>query len=245
MIGKLLNQDEQKAIVSKYAVESLFKANIITDGIKLGMGTGSTVEHVIKAVENLINNGKLKDIAVVPTSDGTLVRCEELGIPIYSLNSKRIAGHLDVSIDGADRVDSNKNLIKGGGAALLKEKIVAYNSDKFIVVLDSKKKVESLICDFPIPIEVIPFAYKAVLLALEKRRINAKLRQGSGKIGPTITDNGNYILDLTYPKDFHLEAKKEELELNNIVGVVENGFFTNTNAMQVFLAKEDGSVENY
>lgn len=102
-----------------------------------------------------------------------------------------------------------------------------------------------MICDFPIPIEVIPFAYKAVLLALEKRRINAKLRQGSGKIGPTITDNGNYILDLTYPKDFHLEAKKEELELNNIVGVVENGFFTNTNAMQVFLAKEDGSVENY
>ncbi len=245
-MSEKLSSEMQKKLVGEASVASLLKTGLLHDGVNLGMGTGTTVEYVISALASLVDRGVLKDIAIVPTSDATLYRCEELSLSTYSLNSKRIAGHLDLCIDGADRIDCNKNLIKGGGAALLREKIVAYNSSLFVVVADSRKKVESLKCDFPLPIEVVPFAYKTVFEALKKRGLEVVLRCGNAKIGPTITDNGNYILDVRYPKEgFQFDAKKEEMEINQIVGVVENGFFTKTENVRIFLAYEDGSVEDY
>lgn len=245
-MSNILSQDEQKKLVGKVAVETLFKDGLLHNGMKLGMGTGSTVEYVIDFLATLLNEDKLKDIAVVPTSDATLYRCEELGIPTYSLNSSLIAGKVDLCIDGADRVDCNKNLIKGGGAALLREKIVAYNSTLFVVVIDEKKKAQSLNCSFALPIEVLPFAYKSVEETLKRRGLSVCLRCGNAKIGPTITDNGNYILDVHYSQNYcEFDARKEEDALNEIVGVIENGFFTKHKEIRIFVANEDGSVENY
>ena len=225
-MSKETTEEFNKAMLGTYTIETLFDQGKLHDGIKLGMGTGTTIRHVIQAFWHLLKEKGWKDIAVVPTSSDTLYQCYKFNIPVYSLDSPRIAGHLDLCIDGADRFDTNKNLIKGGGAALFREKIVAYNSDIFAVVAEQKKEVENLNCDFPIPIEIFPFAYKSVCLSLEKRGITYKLREGRKDGTPLITENGNYILDAYYPKAFTLDPTVEEIELNKIVGVIENGFFS-------------------
>ena len=239
----MINTEEQKRLAGEYAIKSLISEKKIVSGSKIGMGTGTTVEYVIDVLASFVKSGELKDIAIVPTSSATLLRCEELELPIFSLNSKRINGKLDISIDGADRIDEKKNLIKGGGAALLQEKIIAYNSNEFVVVADESKEVKSLVCDFPIPIEIIPSAYFPIVLALEKKGLSVKLREGKGKIGPVVTDSGHHILDVSYPSNFLIEPKVEEQELNKIVGIVENGLFTKTDI--VFVAKKDGRVSCY
>ncbi len=239
----MINIEEQKRLVSEYAIKTLISEKKIVSGSKIGMGTGTTIDYVIDALAEFVKSGKIKDIAIVPTSSATLLRCEDLNLPLFSLNSKRINGSLDIAIDGADRIDENKNLIKGGGAALLQEKIIAYNSKEFVVVADESKEVKSLVCDFPIPIEIIPSAYCPIVLALEKKGISVKLREGKGKIGPVVTDSGHHILDISYSSGVCINPKVEEEELNKIVGVVENGFFTKTDI--VFVAKKDGKVICY
>ena len=239
----MINIEEQKRLVSEYAIKTLISEKKIVSGSKIGMGTGTTIDYVIDALAEFVKSGKIKDIAIVPTSSATLLRCEDLNLPLFSLNSKRINGSLDIAIDGADRIDENKNLIKGGGAALLQEKIIAYNSKEFVVVIDESKEVKSLVCDFPIPIEIIPSAYCPIVLALEKKGISVKLREGKGKIGPVVTDSGHHILDVSYPSSMSINPKVEEEELNKIVGIVENGFFTKTDI--VFVAKKDGKVICY
>ncbi len=239
----MISIEEQKRIVGEYAIKTLISEKKIVSGSKIGMGTGTTIEYVIDVLAEFVKSGELKNIAVVPTSSATLLRCEELEIPVFSLNSKRINGSLDISIDGADRIDEKKNLIKGGGAALLQEKIIAYNSNEFVVVADETKEVKSLVCDFPIPLEIIPSAYRPIVLALEKKGLKVKLREGKGKIGPVVTDSGHHILDVSYPSNMSINPNVEEIELNKIVGVVENGFFTKTDI--IFVAKKDSSVICY
>ena len=239
----MISIEEQKRIVGEYAIKTLISEKKIVSGSKIGMGTGTTIEYVIDVLAEFVRSGELKNIAVVPTSSATLLRCEELEIPVFSLNSKRINGSLDISIDGADRIDEKKNLIKGGGAALLQEKIIAYNSNEFVVVADETKEVKSLVCDFPIPLEIIPSAYRPIVLALEKKGLKVKLREGKGKIGPVVTDSGHHILDISYSSNMSINPKVEEIELNKIVGVVENGFFTKTDI--IFVAKKDSSVICY
>lgn len=239
----MINTEEQKRLAGEYAIKSLISEKKIVSGSKIGMGTGTTVEYVIDVLASFVKSGELKDIAIVPTSSATLLKCEQLDLPIFSLNSKRIAGRLDISIDGADRIDEKKNLIKGGGAALLQEKIIAYNSDEFVVVADESKEVKSLVCDFPIPVEIIPSAYYPIVLALQKKGMSVKLREGKGKIGPVVTDSGHHILDVNYSSDLSINPQIEELELNKIVGVVENGIFTKTDI--VFVSKKDGKVVCY
>ena len=239
----MISIEEQKRIVGEYAIKTLISEKKIVSGSKIGMGTGTTIEYVIDILAEFVKSGELKNIAVVPTSSATLLRCEELEIPVFSLNSKRINGSLDISIDGADRIDEKKNLIKGGGAALLQEKIIAYNSNEFVVVADETKEVKTLVCDFPIPLEIIPAAYRPIVLALEKKGLKVKLREGKGKIGPVVTDSGHHILDVSYPSNMSINPNVEEIELNKIVGVVENGFFTKTDI--IFVAKKDSSVICY
>ena len=239
----MISTEKQKKLVGEYAIKSLISEKKIVSGSKIGMGTGTTIEYVIDVLADFVKSGELKDIAIVPTSSATLLKCEQLDLPIFSLNSKRIAGRLDISIDGADRIDEKKNLIKGGGAALLQEKIIAYNSDEFVVVADESKEVKSLVCDFPIPVEIIPSAYYPIVLALQKKGMSVKLREGKGKIGPVVTDSGHHILDVNYSSDLSINPQIEELELNKIVGVVENGIFTKTDI--VFVSKKDGKVVCY
>ena len=219
-----MTQNEQKELVASTAIDTLIKDKKIFSGMKIGLGTGSTAIPAVKHLAKRINDGTLKDIKAVVTSFGTQNLCEELGIPVYSMNDKIIGGHLDLAIDGADEVDPKNNVIKGGGAALLREKIVAYNSDQFVVVADSTKIVDSLGTKFPLPVEIIGEARVPVAKALNALGAECTLREGVKKWGPVITDNGNQILDIVWKNPVDSELMEDKI--NSIVGVVEVGFFT-------------------
>lgn len=219
-----MTQSEQKELVASTAVDTLINEGKIFSGMKIGLGTGSTAIPAVKHLAKRINDGTLKDIKAVVTSFGTQNLCEELNIPVYSMNDKVIGGHLDLAIDGADEVDPDSNVIKGGGAALLREKIVAYNSTLFVVVADSTKIVDSLGTKFPLPVEIVGEARVPVEKALNSIGAECVLREGVRKCGPVITDNGNQILDILWKSPVN-PAEMED-KINSIVGVVENGFFT-------------------
>lgn len=219
-----MTQSEQKELVASTAVDTLINEGKIFSGMKIGLGTGSTAIPAVKHLAKRINDGTLKDIKAVVTSFGTQNLCEELNIPVYSMNDKVIGGHLDLAIDGADEVDPDNNVIKGGGAALLREKIVAYNSTLFVIVADSTKIVDSLGTKFPLPVEIVGEARVPVEKALNSIGAECVLREGVRKCGPVITDNGNQILDILWKSPVN-PAEMED-KINSIVGVVENGFFT-------------------
>jgi len=227
-------------MTGRAAVEALVKS-----GMKLGLGTGSTAIPAVQRIGALLAEGKLKDILAVPTSFQTSIECEKWGIPLFTLNSKEIGGVLDLTIDGADEVDPKNRLIKGGGGALLLEKIVAYASASYAIVVDESKLAENLGIKFPVPVEVIPDARVPVTLALQKLGAEVMLREAVRKAGPVITDRGNLLLDIRFkvpPNPTALEA-----ELNRIPGVVENGFFTGpcdrVLVPKVFIGKTDGTLE--
>ena len=231
---------EMKEAAARAAVDSL-----VCSGMKLGLGTGSTAVHVIRRVGELLARGELKDIRAFATSFQSEIECEKLGIPVFPLNSRELSGGLDLTIDGADEVDPRSRLIKGGGGALLIEKIAAYASASYAIVVDESKLVENLGVRFPVPVEVIPEARVTAALALEKLGAQAALREAVRKAGPVVTDHGNLILDIRFaaPQDpVFLEA-----ELNRIPGVVENGFFTGPPGRvlvpRVYISRADGSIE--
>ncbi|MCR4791092.1 MAG: ribose-5-phosphate isomerase RpiA [Treponemataceae bacterium] len=240
-----LSQNEQKELVGKGAIDKLIEKGLIFSGMKIGLGTGSTAMWAVKRVGEKIADGTLKDIKAVSTSFQTTIACEELGIPVYDLNSSIINGELDLAIDGADEVDQNNNLIKGGGAALLNEKIVAYNSKVYVIITDESKVVKDLGTKFPLPVEIVPGARKGTVSRLEKLGASCTLREGVKKCGPVITDNGNQILDcLWQAKDGKspVDPEKFESQLKLIIGVVEVGFFTQNKPI-VFISHSDGSLE--
>lgn len=235
-----LSQSEQKILVANTAVDTLIEKGLIFDGMKIGLGTGSTAMPAVKRLAEHIKNGKLKDIKAVVTSFQTQNACQDYGIPVYSMNDRIIGGQLDLAIDGADEVDPDCNCIKGGGAAHVREKIVEYNSKIFVVIADSSKAVSTIGTKFPVPVEIIGEAREPVTNALKKLGANPVLREGVRKCGPVITDNGNQILDCTWENP--INVPEMELKINSIVGVVETGLFTQNKPI-VFISKEDGSVE--
>ncbi len=204
----------EKQLVGEKAVE------YIKDGMVVGLGTGSTVYYTIKKLGELVKGGlKIKG---VPTSEQTAALANEEGIPLVDL--KEIEA-LDVAIDGADQVDSDLNLIKGGGGALLREKIIANAASIFIVVADSSKVVNQLGA-FPLPVEVVQFGVDMTARKVASLGCVPKLRVREGQ--PFITDNGNYILDCDFKRiEFPAEL---EVKLNMIPGVVENGLFLNSSS---------------
>lgn len=240
-----LSQSEQKVLVATTAIDRLFEKGLIFSGMKIGLGTGSTAMPAVKRLAELIDEGKIKDIKAVATSFQTTLACEELKIPVFSLSSSEIGGKLDLAIDGADEISAENHLIKGGGAAHLKEKLVEYNAEKLVIIADESKVVEDLGTVFPLPVEVIPEARLSVMQALEVLGANCKIREGVKKAGPVVTDNGNLIIDCLWDK---VDGKSPvnpmllEDEINKIVGVVENGFFTKKMPL-VFIGKAVGSVE--
>ena len=235
-----LSQNEQKLLVANTAVDTLIEKGMIFSGMKIGLGTGSTAMPAVKRLAEHIKNGDLKDIKAVVTSFQTQNACQDNDIPVYSMNDRVIGGELDLAIDGADEVDPECNLIKGGGAAHVREKIVEYNSKVFVVIADSSKAVDSIGTKFPVPVEIIPEARQPITNALNRLGAKAVLREGVRKCGPVITDNGNQILDCTWEQP--INVPEMETKINSIVGVVETGLFTQNKPI-VFIAKEDGSVE--
>jgi ribose 5-phosphate isomerase A len=229
-----------KALKMKEAAGMAAVDAMVKSGIKLGLGTGSTAIHAIRRVGELLTQGVLKDISAFATSFQAEIECENLGIPVYPLNSRQMAGGLDLTIDGADEVDPDNYLVKGGGGALLIEKIAAYASSLYAIVIDDAKTVEHLGLAFPVSAEVVPEARVQAGRALEKFGAAVMLRDAVRKAGPVITEHGNIILDIRFKAP--VDPVTMEKELNMIPGIVENGFFTFKHPV-VYIAHGNGTIE--
>lgn len=221
---KLMKQEVGKAAAS------LVKSNTI-----VGLGTGSTTAYTIQFLGDRLKSGELKDIVGIPTSFQAEVLAKQYGIPLTTLDA---VDRIDIAIDGADEVDPQKNLIKGGGAAHTREKIVDYLAEQFIVVVDSSKVVDRLGSSFPVPVEVIPMAIAPVMRAIEALGGKPELRMGVKKAGPVITDQGNMVVDVKFETIDH--PGELEKTLNNIPGVLENGIFVNCADLVLIGEVQDG-----
>lgn len=215
---------DKKRAAGEKAVE------FIKDGMIVGLGTGSTVYYTINKLGEMVANGLR--IKAVSTSSSTTELAEKLGIPLVSLNE---IDHVDITIDGADEVNDALNGVKGGGGALLYEKLVAVSSDKVIWVVDSSKMVKSL-GRFPLPVEVIPFAYNQVLNKFKNMDFSPKVRMKNNSF--FVTDGGHYIIDL-YLNEIENPYELQN-NLNSMPGVVEHGLFLNI-ADTIIIGKENSA----
>ena len=195
--------------------------NEVTNNMIVGLGSGSTAAIMIKTLANKIKTGELKEIRGVPTSFQSEVLALELDIPLIDLVS---VDQIDLAIDGADEVNPSYQLIKGGGACHVREKLVASRANKLLIVVDQTKLVKNLNEEFPLPVEVLPSAWKQVKDVIEDMDAQCKLRMAEKKAGPVVTDEGNLILDVLFNGGIH-NPKEIELQINNIPGVLENGLF--------------------
>jgi len=217
-----LNNNELKRRVAKEAIME------IDSGMTIGLGSGSTMKYVLEYLSSEIKNGL--DITGIPTSIQTAQLAHKLGIPLTSFSKTT---HIDIAIDGADEVDANFNLIKGGGGALIREKIIGDAANNFIIVIDKTKLVEQLGI-FPLPIEVIPFGWEITSKRIQSLGASCRLRQINNK--PYVTDNGNYILDCNF--GFINNPLYLTKSINSIVGVIDSGLFVNM-ADKVFVSDEN------
>ena len=204
-----------KKIVAEAAIKE------VESGMILGLGSGSTAALMIKSLANEIHLGKLKNIRGVATSFQSEVLALELDIPLIDLAS---VSQIDLAIDGADEVDPRFQLIKGGGACHVREKLVASKANQLLIVVDETKIVENLNKSFPLPVEVLPNAWKQVEEVISEMNGSSKLRMAKEKAGPVVTDQGNLILDVLFV-DGIKNPKDIEMNINNIPGVLENGLF--------------------
>jgi ribose 5-phosphate isomerase A len=170
-------------------------AALVQSGMIVGLGTGSTTAYAIEYLGSRLKSGEIKDIQGIPTSFQAEVLAKKYGIPLTTLDA---VDHIDIAIDGADEVDPQKNLIKGGGAAHTREKVVDALADQFVVVVDGNKLVDRLGSTFLLPVEVIPMAMTPVMRAIEKLGGKPELRMGVKKAGPVITDQGNMVIDVKF-----------------------------------------------
>jgi ribose 5-phosphate isomerase A len=208
-------QTQMKQAVAAAAVDA------IQDGMVLGLGSGSTAALMIQGLGAKLATGELRDIVGVTTSFQGEVLAAELGIPLRSLNAVE---RIDLAIDGADEVDPLFQLIKGGGACHVQEKLVAARAERFIVVVDATKLVDRLNLGFLLPVEVLPGAWRQVQARLASMGGAAELRMATRKAGPVVTDQGNLVLDVRF-SDGIVDPRALEQAINNIPGVLENGLF--------------------
>jgi ribose 5-phosphate isomerase A len=207
-------------------------ADLVESRMRLGLGTGSTVEHVLDRLAERQREGL--QVVGVPTSEATAARARALGLPLCSLDDVE---QLDLALDGADEVDEQLDLIKGGGGARTREKIVAAAASLLVIVVSANKVVDRLGA-FPLPVEVLPFGWRVADRALRALGTTPRLRQApSGK--PVVTDNGNWVLDCPFPAI----ARPGELHaaINSIPGVLDCGLFVGM-AHRVLVGEADGSV---
>ena len=201
----------------------------VEDGMRLGIGTGSTAEEFVRLLAEKVAGGLR--VEGVPTSERTARLCVELGVPLKSLDE---LPELDLTIDGADEIDPALNLIKGGGGALLREKIVASASARMIVIADESKIVDTLGA-FPLPIEINPFGHAATRIAVEKLAsrlgLSGEMKLRASGDGLFSTDGGHLILDASFGRIPDAEALAGAL--NSIPGVVEHGLFINMATLAV------------
>lgn len=234
MSGDLSPIDRAKYVAARRA------AKFVESGMRVGLGTGSTAAWLVRCLGEMVREQGLR-ITAVPTSSRTAAQAREEGITLATLDE---AKWLDLTIDGADEFDADLNLIKGGGGALLQEKIVASASDRMVVIADGGKEVETLGA-FPLPVEVIPFGRQSTQAQIEEALISmdvlgrgCTLRMADDV--PFVTDEGNHILDLQLNRIGN--ARQLALVLNQVPGVVENGLFVDL-CDAVVIGYGDGRVE--
>ncbi len=221
-----------KKAAAEKAVEENVKPNMI-----LGIGSGSTVVYAVNKIAEM-NKEKDLNLKCIPTSYQSYKLIIENGLNLVSLDQFPV---IDLDIDGADEIDKNLNLIKGGGGCLVQEKIVASNSKKFIIIADFRKVSKNLGENWKkgVPIEVIPMAHVPITRKLQKLGGKPVLRMAQSKSGPLITDNGNFIIDV----DFGIINNPSELndKILPIPGVVDTGLFLNM-AFKAYIGQEDGKI---
>lgn len=213
---------------------ALAAVELIKDGMTVGLGTGSTTEHFITHLAERCRKGL--NIHAVATSERSSIQAKKEGIPIIDINS---ISSIDIDIDGADEIDTKKRLIKGGGGAAFREKIVACMSKEFVVIADNSKLVEAL-GSFPLPVEILPFGHTYTIAKLKEKGYPGNLRV-SKKGEYVITDNGNYIFDVELKFPCNMPEKENDV-IKSVVGVIETGFFISM-ASRVVLGFSDGHVE--
>ncbi len=213
-------------------------AQLVSDGMCLGLGSGSTTAYALEFLGRRIQQDGL-DVRGVPTSFATERRAHTHGIPLTSLDDDPT---LDLALDGADEVDEAFRLIKGGGGAHAREKVVAHQADRFIVLVDPTKEVDRLGTQFPVPVEVLPMAVTPVMRTLEEAGAAPTLRTADAKDGPVVTDQGFWIVDAQFPDGI---SAPDELDrrLNERPGVLDHGLFLDM-ATDVLVGRPDGSVDH-
>jgi ribose 5-phosphate isomerase A len=229
----MLPQDRAKQAAADTA------AAIVEDGMLVGLGSGTTLRRFVRSLGLRVGQG-LK-ITGVPTSESTRALAMEVGIPVADLND---VGELDLVLDGADEIDPQGQMIKGGGGNLLWEKIVATAGRRFVAVIDETKPVANL-GKFPLPVEVVPFGWRSTErqirgLLVESGFLEPVMTLRGGEASPFITDSGHYILDCALGEIPHPEPLA--IALDRIAGVVENGLFIDI-ARSAILGRPDGTVE--
>eukprot|EP00930_Biecheleria_cincta_P027089 TRINITY_DN19030_c0_g1_i1.p1 TRINITY_DN19030_c0_g1~~TRINITY_DN19030_c0_g1_i1.p1 ORF type:complete len:345 (-),score=75.43 TRINITY_DN19030_c0_g1_i1:92-1090(-) len=234
-----LSQDELKKQAGYKAVD-----DYVRSGTVIGLGTGSTAAFAVERVGEKLKSGELKDIIAIPTSIRTQEQSEALGIPLATLDTH---SDLDVAIDGADEVDPGLNLVKGGGGALFREKIVEMCAKKFIVIVDESKLCDGLGPGFPVPVEIVPFCHEHTMRVIAKlpalEGCEPVLRFGNVANNkpdgdkPAVTDNGNYIVDLKFTTPIKDPVAAGE-QLKATVGVVDHGLFTGMTTACIVAGKD-------
>ena len=230
MVNKLIEKGKKNAAIN--AVEENVKKNMV-----LGIGSGSTVVYAVERIAEMNSKEEL-NLKCIPTSFQSYQLIVEHDLTLVSLDQ---FPEIDLDIDGADEIDKDLNLIKGGGGCLVQEKILASNSKKFVIVADFRKNSKKLGENWKkgVPVEVIPISYVPLMRKLEKLGGTPILRMAQAKAGPVVSDNGNFILDV----DFGVISNPNELNLKilTIPGVVDTGLFIDL-ASKAYIGKEDGNV---
>lgn len=221
-----MDTQELKKLAAYRAVE------FVESGMVVGLGTGSTAIWAVRRLAERLKRGELANVVGVPTSLVTAQEAQALGIPLATLDEQP---QIDITIDGADEVDPNLDVIKGGGGALLREKLVAQASQRMVVIVDESKLSPALGTKFYVPVEVVTFGWKTQQEFLTSIATQAELRQKEGK--PFVTDQGNYILDCRFGVIQDPPQLAEQLKQRT--GIVDSGLFISL-VTDVIVAKADG-----
>lgn len=214
-----------KQLVAQHA------ARLVEHGMTVGLGTGSTADYFIAELAHLKSEHGLK-VTCVSSSLVSMLKAQELGLPLIAIEH---LSKLDLYVDGADEVAPDNTLLKGQGADLVREKILARAGDQFIVLVDQSKMVNHIGANFPIPVEVIPFAWQLVLKSLIKYGGTGDLRKNNNGNGLAVTSYGNLVLDMSFPTE--IDSAELDAVLNATPGVIEHGIFYGL-ASSVFFAKQ-------
>ena len=211
-------------------------AKLVNDGMILGLGTGSTTACALERIGERLASGELSDVRGVPTSFSAERLGRRYGIPLTTLDDDPA---IDLAIDGADEVDPVLNLVKGRGAAHTREKIVASQADRFVVVADESKCVQKLGTSMPVPIEVVPMAVRPVSQRLEALGGSPELRHGESRDGPVVTDQGLWVIDTRFDGIDDPAAVADTIK--SFPGVLDHGLFLGM-AARALIGQTDGSV---